>query len=136
MYKRQWQGVAKNIHSALYFDLLDSFSAALLVDGQIIYGANFNAGNLSTAEKLKNAQHLGGKALDDAINQIASFAMFLDTELIIISAQKSDMTSISSLLNAEIKKNGTNIKVVEPQLADRNEVLGALKMALTLSFEE
>ena len=62
--------------------------------------------------------------------------MFLDTELIIISAQKSDMTSISSLLNAEIKKNGTNIKVVEPQLADRNEVLGALKMALTLSFEE
>ena len=46
------------------------------------------------------------------------------------------MTSISSLLNAEIKKNGTNIKVVEPQLADSNEVLGALKMALTLSFEE
>ena len=53
-----WQGVAKNIHSALYFDLLESFSADLLVDGQIIYGANFNAGNLSTAEKLKNAQEL------------------------------------------------------------------------------
>ena len=62
--------------------------------------------------------------------------MFLDTELIIISAQKSDMTSISGLLNAEIKKNGINVKVVEPQLPDSNEVLGALKMALTLSFEE
>ena len=131
-----WQGIARNIHNALYFDLLESFSAALLVDDQIIYGANFNAGNLSTSEKLKSSQHIGGKALDDVINQISSFAMFLDTELIIISAQKSDMTSISGLLNAEIKKNGINVKVVEPQLPDSNEVLGALKMALTLSFEE
>ena len=131
-----WQGIARNIHNALYFDLLESFSASLLVDDQIIYGANFNAGNLSTSEKLKSSQHIGGKALDDVINQISSFAMFLDTELIIISAQKSDMTSISVLLNAEIKKNGINVKVVEPQLPDSNEVLGALKKALTLSFEE
>ena len=82
------------------------------------------------------SQHLGGKELENVIDQIVSFAIFLDTEIIIINAQKSDMNSISGLLNAEMKARSMNIKIVEPKFPDNNEVIGALKMALTLSFEQ
>tara|TARA_Y100001970_G_scaffold269702_1_gene362561 strand:- start:23861 stop:24631 length:771 start_codon:yes stop_codon:yes gene_type:complete len=131
-----WQGIAQNIHNALYIDLKESFSSAVLADNQIIYGSNFNAGNLIISEKLKMSQHLGGKELENVIDQIVSFAIFLDTEIIIINAQKSDMNSISGLLNAEMKARSMNIKIVEPKFPDNNEVIGALKMALTLSFEQ
>jgi len=131
-----WQGVAQNIHNALYFDLKESFSTAILADDQIIYGVNFNAGSLRVPKKLITSQHLGGKSLEILIEQIISHAMFLDTELIIIDAQKNDMNSISGLLNAEMKARDMNIKIVEPKLSDNNEIIGALKMALTLSFEE
>ncbi|MBI52156.1 MAG: hypothetical protein CL779_02940 [Chloroflexi bacterium] len=131
-----WQGVAQNIHNAIYVDLKESFSTAILADNKIIYGANFSAGH-SFAFEREESQHLGGKDLENVIEQIATYAIFLDTELIIFNAlKKSSMNSISALLNAEIKSRSINIKIAEPKFPDNNEVIGALKMALTLSFEQ
>ncbi|PZC40683.1 MAG: Sugar kinase of the NBD/HSP70 family, may containing an N-terminal HTH domain [Chloroflexi bacterium] len=130
-----WQGIGQGVHNIIYIDLKDMYNAALLIDDQIIHGANLLAGELEIPESIKTMQHLGGEKIENIIKRIIDLAIIIDSEMIIIDAKKNNIDAIISLMKSLIKEKNYHIKIEKPMLEEKSSLMGAIKIALTLSFE-
>lgn len=131
-----WQGAAAGIDDVLYVSLRGKPAAAVLIGGWPMRGAHFEAGALPAMPSLTPGAPLSDEDAEAVVALLTDAAALLDIESIVIDGEPQHIERLVPLLQRVLDEVAPNTQAVAATLGERAAVIGAVRMASTLAFED
>lgn len=128
-------GAAEGVFDAVYVSLAEGPAAAILSSGRIVGGVHGRAGSLPAFPALLADTPLSGEACEEAAAILADIAAFLDPAVLVLHGPQEHVQPLVAALDDLLPEIAPATAAVPAALGDNAALLGALKAAAIVAYE-